>query len=870
MLTLYAVAPANAYHATPKNYVDAADNLKAPLASPLFTGNPRAPTPASGDNSVTIATTAFIKAQNYIASNQNITITGDVAGTGNINIPTTVQGLRGFPVTGTTPATNQLLAWNGSAWAPTPLSSITGFLPLTGGTLSGSLTINVAAPSLLLTNTTSNWIYFSNTGLNIPTYFAHSPGTKIILWDGVTSTTVDYAIGMTGSTLWFSVPAANTQFQWFGGTTVAATLSGAGALSIIGGLTVAGYIQGAGYQSRAGTAGAFQGNNFNFQWTGSAAILWVDNVSIGQIAVGSNLSNYLPLTGGTITGTLTVNNSITSTGSNANIAFNDRAGGSNWLWYSTGSIARLYNGADRFTVDSGGSIYCTGNALIGASMRIQGGGDWGGSNTFASFTNHYIRLMVNSGDDANSGSITYRVFDGGALGIIGCGASGSRWTHLWDHLKIDNFLQVLGNAEIDGGQCVIYNSNTVGFHVQQAGGSWVRMYDDGSPHIEISGGTLYINYNTGASTYFGGGINASDIYSRGNLNTSGSIGGTGAYLYLSGWGNGSVNGNGGPLVYGDGNYLIVKCGGNNYGFQARNYGGGNIFTADGNGNCFCPGNMQANGSLGVNGIWWGNNGGWWWTGSPIHTDSDIHCSNMYADGGNIFCSGLQVWNNGGWWWTNNPFYTNSVVQAGAYVQANSGGTALYAPNGDTVCQNVTAAGSSAGGAGSGVAVMCRNGAVESDRYGTAFYAPNGNVVCQQLVQSDIRIKRDIKDYSKGLQAVLTLRPVTYCYNGKGGTRDDGKEHVGLIADEVLSVMPEMVDMLGLGPMTDMKILNVNTLTYALVNAVREIEPRIATLEGIAYNELTAILWKANQELTDKLEAVTKRLTQLEQLTAGAN
>jgi hypothetical protein len=166
--------------------------------------------------------------------------------------------------------------------------------------------------------------------------------------------------------------------------------------------------------------------------------------------------------------------------------------------------------------------------------------------------------------------------------------------------------------------------------------------------------------------------------------------------------------------------------------------------------------------------------------------------------------------------------------------------------------------------------MCRNGAIESDRYGTAFYAPNGNVVCQQLVQSDIRIKRDIKDYSKGLQAVLTLRPVTYCYNGKGGTRNDGKEHVGLIADEVLSIMPEMVDMLGLGPMADMKILNVNTLTYALVNAVREIEPRIATLEGIAYNELTAILWKANQELTDKLEAVTKRLTQLEQLTAGAN
>jgi hypothetical protein len=38
---------------------------KAPLASPVFTGNPTAPTPAIADNDTSIATTAFIKAQNY-------------------------------------------------------------------------------------------------------------------------------------------------------------------------------------------------------------------------------------------------------------------------------------------------------------------------------------------------------------------------------------------------------------------------------------------------------------------------------------------------------------------------------------------------------------------------------------------------------------------------------------------------------------------------------------------------------------------------------------------------------------------------------------------------------------------------------------
>lgn len=34
----------------------------APLASPTFTGNPTAPTPAAGDNDTSVATTAFVKA----------------------------------------------------------------------------------------------------------------------------------------------------------------------------------------------------------------------------------------------------------------------------------------------------------------------------------------------------------------------------------------------------------------------------------------------------------------------------------------------------------------------------------------------------------------------------------------------------------------------------------------------------------------------------------------------------------------------------------------------------------------------------------------------------------------------------------------
>lgn len=60
-LTL-AGAPTVDLHAATKKYADDADALKAPLASPTFTGDPKAPTPTAGDNDTSLATTAFVTA----------------------------------------------------------------------------------------------------------------------------------------------------------------------------------------------------------------------------------------------------------------------------------------------------------------------------------------------------------------------------------------------------------------------------------------------------------------------------------------------------------------------------------------------------------------------------------------------------------------------------------------------------------------------------------------------------------------------------------------------------------------------------------------------------------------------------------------
>lgn len=70
---------ASAGSATPysrEDHVHPTDTSRAPLASPVFTGDPQAPTPATADNDTSVATTAFVKAQGY-ATLASPTFTGD-------------------------------------------------------------------------------------------------------------------------------------------------------------------------------------------------------------------------------------------------------------------------------------------------------------------------------------------------------------------------------------------------------------------------------------------------------------------------------------------------------------------------------------------------------------------------------------------------------------------------------------------------------------------------------------------------------------------------------------------------------------------------------------------------------------------------
>jgi hypothetical protein len=86
----------------------------APLASPVFTGDARAVTPATADNDTSIATTAFVKAQGYLTSAPVTSVAGR---TGAVVLSNTdISGLGSLAVINDAPSNGSQYARKDAAW----------------------------------------------------------------------------------------------------------------------------------------------------------------------------------------------------------------------------------------------------------------------------------------------------------------------------------------------------------------------------------------------------------------------------------------------------------------------------------------------------------------------------------------------------------------------------------------------------------------------------------------------------------------------------------------------------------------------------------------------------------------------------------
>jgi trimeric autotransporter adhesin len=97
------------------------------------------------------------------------------------------------------------------------------------------------------------------------------------------------------------------------------------------------------------------------------------------------------------------------------------------------------------------------------------------------------------------------------------------------------------------------------------------------------------------------------------------------------------------------------------------------------------------------------------------------------------------------------------------------------------------------------------------------------------VYSDQRLKTNVADYDAGLDVVLRLNPVTFHYNGLEGL-ETTDEQIGLVAQDVEQVAPYMVSHRSGSDLEDVRVMSPQALPYLLINAIQELEAKVADLE----------------------------------------
>lgn len=199
-------------------------SLDTPFANALTLGGATATSIAAGYNAMT----------SFTAKAKNITLTG--TDTANVNTPVVTDTLNAY--TGSA----AIVSFRNATVQKAAIDATGKYYGLGLDTLSATaLTLGGTATTVDLASSIATINFSTAFASSIPTFTTRSGGQKITLYPAISGSTTDYAIGVDNATnfsQWYGVPTTSYKFQWYGGTTLAAVLTGDGTLTNVGGRVV--------------------------------------------------------------------------------------------------------------------------------------------------------------------------------------------------------------------------------------------------------------------------------------------------------------------------------------------------------------------------------------------------------------------------------------------------------------------------------------------------------------------------------------------------------------------------------------------------------------------------------------------------------
>jgi hypothetical protein len=258
----------------------------------------------------------------------------------------------------------------------------------------GALTLSSTGAALTLSNTTSAFINFGAGGYAAPSVGTRSTGAKIVLFNQLSATAADYAIGVEGNHMWFGTDTLVSGYKWYANTTNIMTSNTTGLNIQSGGLSI------------SGTSAIDSNRNGSFANVTIAGNLTVSGtttyINTTTLNIGDNIITLNADLPGASAPTENAGIEV-NRGSSANVSF---------IWDETNDVwASQINGVSKLTV-SNTTTFVTGNTSL--LLGVTSGGTEGGEIGFAGIGSEPIRVIdIDAGNNwrfnsySSNGNITF-------------------------------------------------------------------------------------------------------------------------------------------------------------------------------------------------------------------------------------------------------------------------------------------------------------------------------------------------------------------------------------------------------------------------------------------------------------------------------